>query len=153
MNVEGKEQGCGIAQILIQLCLNEAKIHEVTYSGNQALELLQAYYAPNEYAVEVERAKAFCKKLVAVENLVKPLYLAFLYLDGAILSGFSRTFIMLSNDEVYPSSGFTPGGPTSDLYESYNGDGGMYEKGEVINVHDTNWFFCFPSYKSPYNIR
>ena len=112
--------GCGISQILIQLCLNEPNIHEVQYNGNQALKILEAD--------DFNWVNGNCKKIVYMRNLFKPLNMASIYLKAAILSKFDFAFIKLLNLGKFPSRGFTP---TEVLLEKYDGMGGMVNEDKM----------------------
>ena len=133
VNVKGPTMGCGISQILIQLCLNEPNIHEVQYNGNQALKILDAD--------DFNWVNGNCKKIVYMRNLFKPLNMASIYLKAAILSKFDFAFIKLLNLDKFPSRGFTP---TEVLLEKYDGMGGMVNDDKIVNVEGTQWFFCRP---------
>ena len=133
VNVKGPTVGCGISQILIQLCLNEPNIHEVKYNGNQAMRVLKID--------NILRVSGICKKIVYMDDLVKPLNMASLYLKAAILGKFNFAFIKLLNLNIFPSSGFIP---TELLLEKYDGMGGMVNDDKIVNVEGTQWFFCRP---------
>ena len=87
VDIKATASGCGISQILIQLCLNEPDIHEVKHNGNQAMSLLQTD------AMNMKWVTSHCKKIVYITNLDKPLNVASQYLKAAILSKFKFTFI------------------------------------------------------------
>ena len=76
-----------------------------------------------------------------MDDLVKPLNLASLYLKAAILSKFNFAFIKLLNKDTFPSRGFDP---TELLLEKYDGMGGMVNDDKIVNVEGTQWFFCRP---------
>ena len=150
VNVEGPASGCGISQILIQLCMNEPRIHEIKYNGNQAMKLLEADYLElnNLNWLSVDWVKSNCKKIIYLDNLDKPLSLVSLYLKAAILSQFKLTLIKLLDSKMYPSTGAIA---TKDLLKRYYGIGGVVKYYKVINVQGTfkglnvrQWFFCYP---------
>ena len=130
VNVQGPASGCGISKILIQLCLNEPKIHEVKYIGNQAMNFLGPDWVT-----------AHCKKIVYVDNFKKPLNLVALYLEATILSKFKLTMMKLPNSKMFPSNGAIK---TKDLLKRYYGIGGMVKHNKVIKGWGRQWFFCYP---------
>ena len=140
VNVKGPTKGCGISQILIQLCLNEPNIHEVQYNGNQAVKIIETDDFGSFFDLKL-MVNGLCKKIVFTRNLVKPLNMASLYLKAAILGKFNFAFIKLLNLNTFPSSGFIP---TELLLEKYDGMGGMVNNDKTVNVEGTQWFFCRP---------
>ena len=128
-------RGCNIPVILIQLCLNEANIHQVKYPDNLAMRFLSAHDKTRRWAL------SRCKKIVFLDDLSKK-RMGTIYLRGAILSSFDTGFILPSTG-IYPPEGHAC---TKDLLGRY-GNGGMAteEKDKTIKVVDVwnaPWFFC-----------
>ena len=134
LNIDRPELDCGVAQILIQLCLNENVIHDVDNQENQAMLMIERYHLNNEVWVESN-----CDKIVYTENLIEPLNMAYLYIKAAMLSHYEFSFILLSNLNIYPPKGKIL---TNRLLIRYDGMGGMVKYDEVENVEGTEWFFC-----------
>ena len=128
-------QGCNIPVILIQLCLNEAKIHQVKYPDNLTMRSLRAHDKIRRWALSK------CKKIVMLDDLSKK-RMGTIYLRGAILSNFDKGFILLSTG-TYPPEGHAC---TKDLLGRYgNGDMATEENDKTIKVVDVwnaPWFFC-----------
>ena len=132
----GLAQGCGISKLLIQLCLNEANIHQVNHDRNQAMNILRA----DDLATTKSWVKSNCEKIVYISNLPK-FYVGSLYLKSAISSNYDSAFIKLSDSRIYPPEGATC---TEELLNRYNGNGGMESNGNTVNVYQKPWFVCYP---------
>ena len=135
---------CGIAQILIQLCLNEENIHDVKNKENQAMSFIR----PGGQTW----IRKHCKKIAYTgnkENLslwgfVGIYKLVSSILQAAILSQFDDTLIKLPNLNSYPPEGFTF---ITDLLGRYDGKEGMVKDGKLVNIKNSKWFFCFRNWK------
>ena len=135
---------CGIAQILIQLCLIEEDIHDVKNKENRAMLSITPGH--------IMWVRTHCKKVVytgnkdnlslwgfvGISKLVSPI------LQAAILSQFDDTLIKLPKLGSYPPEGFTF---ITDLLGRYDGKEGVVKDGKLVNIKKSEWFFCFRNWK------
>ena len=136
VKAEGLAQGCGISKLLIQLCLNEANIHQVNHDRNQAMNILRA----DDLAHTKTWVKSNCENIACFSDFPK-FYMGSLYLKSAISSNYDSAFIKLSDSSIYPPEGPTC---TEELLERYNGNGEMEHNGNTVNVYRVPWFVCYP---------
>lgn len=145
LKIEEAGLNCGIAQILIQLCLNEENLHDVKNRENQAMFALRTWSFRYGFLMWVRK---HCEKVVFtnskenLEGFVGISKLASAILQAAILSQYSDALIKLPNLPYYfpyPPGGFTF---TTDLLGRYDGKKGMVKEGKVVNIDKTEWFFC-----------
>ena len=103
LNVQGNAEGCGIGQILMQLCFNEEEKHSVegTTDDNSALDKM------DEYITDCQRANCnlnptdlkkwvveHCSKLMYLEMKTKKFGAAHVYFNSAMDSGFRKMFMV-----------------------------------------------------------
>ena len=134
-------QRCGIGQILMQLCFNEERIHNVVNMQNAAVEKIKYSKLPKAEQMG-EWVKSKCKKIVSLTMNTKKAAAAHVYFNSALDSGFTEMFIALK-DEFYPKDG--PGSVRL-LKERYTDDGYMKDnegnEKNKVKVHGGEWFFC-----------
>ena len=138
-----KAQGCGIAKIMTRLCLNEKEIHNVKKGGkNMAFRKIQEFPWWDSTLSWVE---SNCKKLFFLHNRANPKNRANLYIEVAKLSGFTDIFISQVQDEKYWKRIYPPQGPCciGELENHYDENGNIVNDGEIVNVWNALWFFCF----------
>ena len=154
----GKTQGCGIATILMKLCLNEESIHNVENNEeNRAVTTVKHWAETCKFEDSCkeedhkeliktleEWSSSKCSKMVYLLMQAKPKIGAHVYFNSAIDTGFSQMFIKIKTEEMYPKNG-----PCSvkTLKGRYNEDGDMVEGEDEVFVYGKPWFFCTP--KSP----
>ena len=160
LEVQGKAKKCGIGKILMQLCLNEEKIHNVEANNkNEALNRMDVYIEDckekescrkNDQVLErfqnlKEWITSHCSKLIYLEMQAEPKSAAHVYFTSAMASGFAEMF-MISEDAIlsphqeimfYPKEGPCA---VKTLQEQYS-DEGYIKKTMVWGM---NWFFCHP---------
>ena len=145
VNVGGAAKGCGISKILTQLCLNEAKVHNVGNSKNKAIRRINALKKAGGIKSWV---KSSCEKIVALKVVPVPEIAALSYLKSAVGQGYEQMFVLLTttNAELYGNAAFPKNGAcsTEDLMETYDANGNMSDGDEVVSVYGGVWFFCFP---------
>ena len=133
---KGKAEGCGIAQILMRLCLNDGSIHDV---ANQEANLAMRDILYSDLEILQKWAQE-CTKIVYMTMSADPKSGAYVYFKSVRASGFNQMFIRINDQEMYPKSG-----PCSveTLQERYN-EGNMVEGKDVEDVYEKNWYFCLP---------
>ena len=136
LDIDRISVGCGIAQVLIQLCLNENGLdfHNVFNKYNEAMLKVSKLDDENRQWIVNN-----CKKVAYTKNLVQPLNLGSQYLQAAILSQFDRAIVMNSDLSSYPVEGVTF---TWDLLARYDGNRAMVISDQSFNVDGTDWIFC-----------
>ena len=148
LKIAEPELGCGIAQILIQLCLNEKTIHDVKNSKNKAnMEMRISNYPKDDELYQWISAN--CEKIVYVRHANKmDSKIPSLYLQGAILSKYDRAIILFKTPfSNNPSFTFT-----TEILGRYDGKGKVVMDEQRINrkavsIEDSKWFFCFRKMK------
>ena len=156
LEAKGRAEGCGIGKMLMNLCFNENKIHNVANKEeNKAIAMLDELkdemdrwcklnptLCNEEQAGKVQKwANNQCSKLLYLGMSSKPKSKAHVYFNSAIASGFDYMFIDLNNEMFYPKTG-----PCSvkTLKERYNDDGDMVDGDDRVKAHGQIWFFCQP---------
>ena len=143
LRIKEPELNCGIAQILIQLCLNEENIHDVKNIENQA----RFSIGPARFIWVKNHCKKFLftgtKENLGLLGFVGISELASSILQAAILSQYNGGLIKLPNLDFYPPEGFTF---TTDLLGRYDGKGRMVKDGKVVNIDKPEWFFCLQNW-------
>ena len=157
--VRGKADQCGIGKILMQLCFNEDKIHNVARKdANKAINKMNKYIRDCQKVATCKDEnlkrlrkwiKSYCSKIIYLEMFAEPMTAAHVYFKSAMASGFIEMFILSNDEEVHPSEveSYPKEGPCSVemLQESYTDDGHMeVDGGEKTLVWGSNWFFCYP---------
>ena len=137
LHVAETNRRCGIEQIMIRLCLNEAKIHQVNYKRNEAMITLKTFNANKEWV------KDMCQKIVYLPKLPEPFSLATINMQSAISSNFNWTFIKSSDSMVYPGAKAVA---TEHLIDLYDGNGGILKDNKIVDIKEMNLFFCLMKY-------
>ena len=142
------ELGCGIAQILIRLCLNEETIHDVKNSKNKANRMIKNSHYSNGDELS-QWISSNCEKIVYVRHANKmDSKIPSLYLQGAILSKYDRAIILFKKQvSNHPSFTFT-----TEILGRYDGNGKIVMDEQRINrkavsIENSEWFFCFRKVK------
>ena len=150
IRVSEEARECGIGTMLMQLCLNEEKIHNVAENDkNQGLnlirELSETNAVPNVKEVE-SWVDSNCEKLVSLDMTCSIPPSAHVFFSSALASGYTEMFFALimrsRRSEFYPSK--IPG-LVKDMKERYNDNGYIVESdGNEIKVAGEMWYFCQP---------
>ena len=138
---------CGIGKMLMRLCFNEIRIHNVRNNNNNAaLSLIENIVKTNEIlnAKKVEEwVKSYCDKVVKITVTFRPASDARVLFRSAIASDYTEMFFKIPN-EFYPKEGR---GLVEELKERYTDEGNMLENDGTSNnvrVWGEIWFFCKP---------
>ena len=138
---------CGIGEMLMRLCFNEIRIHNVRNNNNNAaLSLIENIVKTNEIvnAKQVEEwVKSYCEKVVKMTVTCRPASDARVLFDSAIASDYTEMFFKIPN-EFYPKEGR---GLVEELKERYTHEGNMLESdgtNKNVKVWGEIWFFCKP---------
>ena len=150
-------RGCGIGNILINLCIFEKKIHNIKFNRkNNALKALKP-----KFKKEMKWMKSQCKKVVMLEPITyivpkKVFFISLLknlkeFLENVAQFGFTIMVIKVPKAPKVPESLYPNAGPcrTRELAANYksgrmNIDGG---NGVVVTGDGNEWFFCVPTKK------
>ena len=150
LKVSPKARDCGIGKILMQLCLNEEKIHNVDDNDNN-LALLELNHLSLIFRLGQEMeswVKSKCERILYLQMVANPKKAAHVYFKSAFDSGYTEMFVAL-DEEFYPREG-----PCSvmALKERYTDDGYMKDNDgtpidgtvgdDTFNVFGKEWFFC-----------
>ena len=144
LKVRGKAEQCGIGKILMQLCLNEEKIHSVKGNDeNGALKQIDAYkkrYKNEKFDNLKKWVISDCSKVFYLEMEADPKSRAHVYFNSAIESGFTE-IVMFDNLGFYPKEG-----PCSVeiIKGKYDVEGNIDDGGKKTFVWGMNWVFCYP---------
>ena len=156
--VGGEAEDCGIGKVLMQLCLNEPKLHKISKKNkNNAMKEIKHELQGckidstcNDATIKKimkleEWVKSKCSKILYLDVSVSPMTKAYVYFNSALSSGFTDMFVKMSNREIYPNEG-----PCSvqNLKERYTDDGTMVDGNDEVIVHGRKWFFCHPKIPS-----
>lgn len=154
LDVSEDAQQCGIGTMLMRLCFNEKKLHNVVDNDkNVALSLMKQYSESNEMALAQEMetwVNSNCKKILKLTMAARGAK-ARVYFKSALASGFTQMFIALES-EFYPQNG-----PCSvdELAKRYTDDGYMTDKegesDDKVRVFGEFWFFCKPKTSTLHN--
>ena len=140
---------CGIGTMLMRLCFNEIRIHNVENNvNNAAVTLIEHYSKKNEYlnARTLEQwVKSSCENAVRMTVTCNPKSDARLIFISAVASDYTEMFFVLENEkEFYPKEGR---GLVQDLMKRYTDEGNILESDGTNNnvkVWGEIWFFCKP---------
>jgi len=160
VKAQGKAESCGIAKILMQLCINEEGFHNVASNyKNEAVILMGKYVqeclkkescmANDQQLKKIRNLEnwitSHCSKLVYLEMESDPKTGAHVYFNSAVASGFPEMFMInpIWNEDLkfYPNEGPCP---VKELQKKYSNDGNMVDDDEKTMVWGWNWFFCQP---------
>ena len=147
--VKGPAQGCGIGKMLMKLCFNEEKIHNVAnkdknFAVGQLEELKNEMerFGDGNLATEVQKwVGSHCSKLLYLVMSAKPKTAAHVYFNSAMDSKYTYMFIDKDSEEYYPKEGPCP---VETLKDQYNEKGEMVNGKHVVRAHGQGWFFCHP---------
>ena len=151
IRVSEEARECGIGTMLMQLCLNEEKIHKVANNDkNQGLSLIRELSETNQVpnAKEVESwVDSNCEKLVSIDITCQIQPSAHVFFSSALASGYTDMFFALilrsKRSEFYPSK--IPAS-VKEMKEHYTDDGYVLESdGSKVKVSGEMWFLCLPS--------
>ena len=154
----GIAEDCGIGKILMQLCLNEKKLHKISNKNknnamNQIRLELQGCKIDNTCnepnIKKIERLEVWveskCSKILYLDMSSSPMTKAYVYFNSALASGFTDMFIRIGTRDIYPKEGPCS---TQTLKERYTDEGTMVDGDDEIIVHGRAWFFCLPKLPS-----
>ena len=157
LSVSDDAKQCGIGTMLMQLCFNEKKLHNVADNDNNvALSLINEYSASNVMSIakDIEEwVDSKCKKILKLTMAASPASAARVYFKSALASGFTEMFIALDS-EFYPKEGPCSVG---ELEKRYTADGYMQDKeghnghNDKVKVFGEYWFFCKPKTPTLHN--
>ena len=150
IRVSEEARECGIGTMLMQLCLNEEKIHNVAENDkNQGLNLIRELSETNAVpnAKEVESwVDSNCEKLVSLDMTCRIPPSAHVFFSSALASGYTEMIFALINISEY--SKFYPlkfPGSVQEMKEHYTDDGYILESdGNKVKVRGEIWLFCQP---------
>ena len=140
---------CGIGTMLIRLCFNELRIHNVKNNiNNAAVALIKQYSQINQVththlnARKLEKwVKSSCEKAVRMTVTCDPKSDASAFFSSAIASEYTEMFFVL-HDKFYPKDGR---GLVQDLMKRYTDDGNILESdgtNNKVKVWGEIWVFC-----------
>ena len=159
LRVDGKAQECGIGKMLMLLCLNEEKIHNVVIENdnNKAMSVIESYSRTKvPKAKEMEKwAKSKCEKIFSLIMTAEPPTAAHVYFNSALDLGFTEMFIAIRKTPFGKPRFYPNEGPCTvkALKKRYTDDGYMEdnEGSEVrmggddkVRVWGQTWYFCKP---------
>ena len=143
----GIAQNCGVGKILMKLCLNEEKIHNVENNEeNDAMSdlKLSADLSKNDvFKKFVKNIETDCSKLIYLMMTADVPSKGHIYFKSAEESGYSQMFIetQAPGKETHPKSGTCS---VSELAKLYNDDGYIIDGDDKVYVRGKAWFFCLP---------
>jgi len=141
--VGGEAEDCGIGKVLMQLCLNEPKLHKISKKDkNNAMKEIKHELQVTKLE---EWVKSKCSKILYLDMSVSPMTKAYVYFNSVLSSGFTDMFVKMSNREIYPNEGPCS---TKNLKERYTDEGTMVNGNDEVIVHGRKWFFCYPKIPS-----
>ena len=146
-NMMKQAKKCGIGTMLMRLCFNELRIHNVKNNANNAaVTLIEHLSKKNEYLNArklEERVKSSCEKAVIMTVTCNPKSDARVFFSSAIASDYTEMIFVLEN-EFHPKE---VRGLVQDLMKRYTDDGKILESDGTnnnIKVWGEIWFFCKP---------
>ena len=147
-NMMKQAKKCGIGAMLMRLCFNELRIHNVKNNANNAaVTLIEHLSKKNEYlnARKLEEwVKSSCEKAMIMTVTCSPKSDARVFFSSAIASDYTEMFFVLPKNEFYPKEGQ---GSVQDLMKRYTDDGNIVESDGTNNnvkVWGEIWLFCKP---------
>ena len=140
IRVDPELQGCGIGTILIKLCMNEKKIHNVKMNRkNIALKSLLP-----EFKKTMNWIKSHCSKVVMLK-MDKPV--ASMFFKSAKLFGFSivviKRWVKTSTEELYPHAAPCNIHEIATNYK--NGRMDIDGRSVMVTGKSHEWYFCLPT--------
>ena len=161
VKAQGKAENCGIARILMQLCINEEGFHNVANNDeNEAVRQMGKYVeeclkeesctASDQQLKKIRNLEEWitsrCSKLMYLEMEADPKTGAHVYFNSAVASGFTEMFMIsqlwYEDFKFYPNEGPCH---VKELQNKYSNDGNMVDEDEKTMVWGWNWFFCQPN--------
>ena len=138
VNVEPKEQGCGISKILARLCFNEDSIHD-------AKSVLEDHAIKPLDEKQKQWILSTCSKILYLCMVAKPRDRAGLYFKSAKSSGYTQMVINHVDEKGFPTT-YPKKGPCciDELEKRYDGNGYMVNGREKVHVAEASWVFCLP---------
>lgn len=138
---------CGIGTMLMRLCFNEMRIHNVRNNNNNAALSLIKKIAKSDKILNAKKveewAKSYCEKVVRMTVTCRPESDARVLFSSAIASDYTEMFFKIPN-AFYPKEGR---GLVEELKERYSDEGNMLETdgtNNKVRVWGEIWFFCKP---------
>ena len=151
IRVDPELQGCGIGTILIKLCMNEKKIHNVKMNRkNIALKSLKIL----KFKKTMNWIKSHCSKVVMLKMKYETHFLASMLFKSAKQFGFS-ILVIKRQESREPPTLYPKAGPCNihELATNYKNRKMDIDGSSVPVVGDNmEWYFCRPTKKTAKNI-